>query len=213
MAYFPPRPAGGSKDVRLRNWKRINVCCFNQLACGDLLRQPPETNTAPRSLKGRKGGEWLSLGGETTEQIRWRGAEAAANQRPADMVHTDQLPTQRWWAHSEEAGESCRHELKPHSHHSWDAKAVKCQPKSFLPVKWLLLSPEKGSSLLPVASRWLSSKGCSCQSRRRGFDPWGQEDPLEKEKATHSNSLAGEIPRTEETGGLQSLGSQRVRHD
>ena len=38
----------------------------------------------------------------------------------------------------------------------------------------------------------------------------GQEDPLEKEMATHSNILAREIPRTEESGGLQSMWSQRV---
>ena len=38
----------------------------------------------------------------------------------------------------------------------------------------------------------------------------GQEDPLEKEMATHSSILAWEIPWTEEPGGLQSLGSQRV---
>ena len=38
----------------------------------------------------------------------------------------------------------------------------------------------------------------------------GGEDPLEKEMATHSSILAWEIPRTEETGGLQSLGLQRV---
>ena len=41
----------------------------------------------------------------------------------------------------------------------------------------------------------------------------GQEDPLEKEMATHSSILAWEIPWTEESGGLQSMGSQRVRHD
>ena len=40
-----------------------------------------------------------------------------------------------------------------------------------------------------------------------------QEEPLEKEKATHSSILAWEIPWTEEPGGLQSMGSQRVRHD
>ena len=39
------------------------------------------------------------------------------------------------------------------------------------------------------------------------------EDFLEKEMATHSSSLAWEIPMTEETGRLQSLGSQGVRHD
>ena len=37
--------------------------------------------------------------------------------------------------------------------------------------------------------------------------------PLEKELATHSSILAWEIPRTEEPGELQSMGSQRVRHD
>ena len=41
----------------------------------------------------------------------------------------------------------------------------------------------------------------------------GQEDPLEKEMATHSSILAWEIPRTEEPGGLQSMRSQRVGHD
>ena len=40
----------------------------------------------------------------------------------------------------------------------------------------------------------------------------GQEDPLEKGMATHSSILAWRIPWTEEPGGLQSLGSQRVRH-
>ena len=41
----------------------------------------------------------------------------------------------------------------------------------------------------------------------------GWEDPLEKEMATHSNILAWKISWTEEPGGLQSMGSQRVRHD
>ena len=41
----------------------------------------------------------------------------------------------------------------------------------------------------------------------------GQEDPLEKEMATHSSILAWEIPWTEEPGGLQSTASQRVGHD
>ena len=40
----------------------------------------------------------------------------------------------------------------------------------------------------------------------------GREDPLEKEVATHSSILAWRIPWTEEPGGLQSTGSQRVRH-
>ena len=41
----------------------------------------------------------------------------------------------------------------------------------------------------------------------------GQEGPLEKEMATHSSILSWRIPWTEETGGLQSMGSQRVRGD
>ena len=41
----------------------------------------------------------------------------------------------------------------------------------------------------------------------------GWEDSLEKEMATHSSILAWRIPWTEEPGGLQSMGSQRVRHD
>ena len=41
----------------------------------------------------------------------------------------------------------------------------------------------------------------------------GQEDPLEKEMATHSSILAREIPWIEEPGRLQSLGSQRVGHN
>ena len=41
----------------------------------------------------------------------------------------------------------------------------------------------------------------------------GWEDPLEKEMATQSSILAWRIPQTEEPGGLQSMGSQRVGHD
>ena len=41
----------------------------------------------------------------------------------------------------------------------------------------------------------------------------GREDPLEKEKATHSSTLAWRIPWMEEPGRLQSTGSQRVGHN
>ena len=41
----------------------------------------------------------------------------------------------------------------------------------------------------------------------------GWEDPLEKGMATHSNNLAWRIPWTEEPGGLQSTGSEKVRQD
>ena len=41
----------------------------------------------------------------------------------------------------------------------------------------------------------------------------GGEDPLEKEMATHSSTHVWKIPWMEKPGGLQSMGSQRVRHD
>ena len=41
----------------------------------------------------------------------------------------------------------------------------------------------------------------------------GREDPLEKEMATHSSILAWEVSWTEEPGGLQSMGLQRIGHD
>ena len=40
-----------------------------------------------------------------------------------------------------------------------------------------------------------------------------REDPLEKGMETHSSILAWKIPCTEEPGGLQPMGSQRIRHD
>ena len=43
--------------------------------------------------------------------------------------------------------------------------------------------------------------------------PLGQEDPLEKEMATHSSTLAWKIPWMEESGRLQSMGSPRVGHN
>ena len=56
-----------------------------------------------------------------------------------------------------------------------------------------------------------------CLPVKQTQDTWvrslGWEDPLEKEMATHSSNLSWRIPRTEEPGGQQSMGSQRVRHD
>ena len=61
--------------------------------------------------------------------------------------------------------------------------------------------------------RWLSGKESVCPYKRCRFDPWGQEDPLEGNMATHSRILPWRIPWTEEPGGLQPMGSQRVGHD
>ena len=49
--------------------------------------------------------------------------------------------------------------------------------------------------------------------REKWVQSLGQEDPLEKEMATHSSILAWKIPWTEEPGGLESIGSKKVRHD
>ena len=51
------------------------------------------------------------------------------------------------------------------------------------------------------------------EPQEMGVRSLGREDPLEKDMATHSNILAWRISWTEEPGGLQSMGLQRVRHD
>ena len=60
-----------------------------------------------------------------------------------------------------------------------------------------------------------SGKDSACHYRRLkrpGFNPLGWEDPLEEGMATHSSILSWKMPWTEEPGGLQSMGSHRVRH-
>ena len=54
---------------------------------------------------------------------------------------------------------------------------------------------------------------CMPAMRETRVQSLGQEDPLEKEMAAHSCTLAWKIPWLEEPGRLQSMGSQRVRHD
>ena len=64
--------------------------------------------------------------------------------------------------------------------------------------------------------RWLSGKRIllPVQKTQETWVPsLGQEKPLKEEMATHLSILAWEIPWREEPGGLQSMGSQRVRHD
>ena len=66
-------------------------------------------------------------------------------------------------------------------------------------IDWGSLVAQRVKHLLPMQETQVRSLG------------W--EDPLEKEMATHSSSLAWKILWTESPGGLQSMGSQRVRHD
>ena len=67
---------------------------------------------------------------------------------------------------------------------------------SLIGLPWLA---QMVRSLLAVQETWVQSLG--------------QEDPLEKEMATHSSILAWKIPWTEEPGRLHSMVSQRVRYD
>ena len=71
------------------------------------------------------------------------------------------------------------------------------------------------SLLAPRRSLDVGSKhvGIRLSMQETGVQSLGREDPLEKEMATHSSILAWRIPWTEEPGGLQSTGSQRVGHD
>ena len=62
-------------------------------------------------------------------------------------------------------------------------------------------------------SRWLCGNESTCQCRRLSFNPWVGKINLEEEMATRSSILAWRIPWTQEPGGLQSMGSQRVRRD
>jgi len=69
-----------------------------------------------------------------------------------------------------------------------------------LPIfSWASLVVQMVNNLPAMQETWVQSLG------------W--EDPLEKEMATHSRTLAWEIPWTEEPGGLQSMGLQRVGHN
>ena len=62
-------------------------------------------------------------------------------------------------------------------------------------------------------SRWLRWYRIHLSIQETQVRSLGQEDLLDEEMATHSGILAWIIPWTEESGGLQSIGSHRVRHD
>ena len=64
--------------------------------------------------------------------------------------------------------------------------------------------------LAPLVAHTVKRLSTMWETRVRSL---GREDPLEKEMATHSSTLAWRIPWREETGRLQSMGSQRVGHD
>ena len=94
-------------------------------------------------------------------------------------------------------------------HRGWERKMVQSLGKAgWWFLKWL--SIELAS--FPGGSAGKESTYNAGDVRDTGSIP-GSEDPLEEDMATHSSILAWRIPWTEEPGGLQSTGSQRVRHD
>ena len=70
--------------------------------------------------------------------------------------------------------------------------------------------------IFPFTCLWTSLIGSDGKESACSTETWvqslGQEDILEKGMATHSSILAWRIPWSEEPGGLQSMGLQRVRH-
>ena len=78
-------------------------------------------------------------------------------------------------------------------------KIFTIQLKPYQSIIWTSLVAQMVKHLLTMQETWVR--------------PLGREDPLEKKMATHSRTIPWKIPWTEEPGRLQSMGSQRVRHD
>ena len=62
-------------------------------------------------------------------------------------------------------------------------------------------------------AQWVKNPPALQEMQETQVRSLGHEAPLEEEIPTHSSILARRIPWTEEPGGLQSMGSRRVRHD
>ena len=78
---------------------------------------------------------------------------------------------------------------------------------------WQVFCQKKVGEICNMTSLVAQSVKYLPTMRRTRVQSLGREDLLEKEMATHSSILAWKIPWTEEPGGLQSKGSQRVGHD
>ena len=102
---------------------------------------------------------------------------------------------------------------------NWLGGMVKgrCWSEGAMGLCWALVSSSNDSNNNHSSDnkgfhQWLSVKNLPARQEMRIRSLDGA-DPLEEGMATHSNFLACRIPWTEETGWLQSVGSQRVRHD
>ena len=94
-------------------------------------------------------------------------------------------------------------------------KGTRCTELDLFKVSWMAIAklgfePHQPS---PLASLMVQTVKNLPAMRETRVWSLGKENPLEKGMATHSSILAWEIPRTEEPGGLQSMGLQRVGHN
>ena len=95
-------------------------------------------------------------------------------------------------------------------------KESACNARDPGSISGLERSPAEGIGY-PLQCSWASLVAQMVKNLPAMWETWdlslGREDPLEESMATHSSILPWRIPWTEEPGGLQSMGSQRVRHD
>ena len=96
-----------------------------------------------------------------------------------------------------------------HWSHSFDMQISFLGPVSCVLTSWISSGHTVGSASLHWLAQIVKNLPAMWETQIRSL---GQEDLLEKEMATHSSILAWRIPWTEEPGGLQSKGSQRVGH-
>ena len=94
------------------------------------------------------------------------------------------------------------------------------QKRRSLVLHWRMIDSQERMRTLNSDLIWTPGASLVAQSVKNlpaAQETWvqslGWEDPLEKEMATHSSILAWKISWTEEAGGLQSMGSQRVGHN
>ena len=92
---------------------------------------------------------------------------------------------------------------------AWQA-SVHRAAKSQTQLKPLSICPKNGASQVSLVVKNLP---CNARDMRDSSSILGQQDLMEKATATHSSILAWRIPWTEESGGLQSIGSYRVWQD
>ena len=187
---FPPPPSPSPQVWSRHSW--VPVPLFTKTMNFSPQGSPPHS---PYPGQRPKTGEWVSC-------FEWVICESAA---------TDEWPTKKY--------SRTLDLLRPHSDSKWRFLSGFQSPKEFL----------QSGSEIDIIYKWISSISLnSIQQEARSNFPWKVssfcnkqkvgtprvgEDPLEKGMATYSSILTWSIPWTEEPGGLQSMGSQRARHN